>query len=328
MKTEFSASSHKPEHKTVRYAELLPRSGNSYKINLHAHSTVSDGYFTPEQLKDIYMAEGYSAVAFTDHRKCVPHVELTDSNFVALSGIELDYGVFKDLEDHTRVVHICAVSEDPTSDLAQLTNPLDINEINKDIARLKAEGYFVTVNHPVWSGMSTDDALALKGFDAMEIYNTVSVAFSSYTDDSAFYEYYLRARGRAVPIAADDCHFSDNGKPSYEYCKAFNVIKAPSLSYENITGALRSGATYASTGPLFEELWIENDVLHVRCSPVCGVHIHARFINGVCYHIEDTDCITETAFDISGMRDVSPYMWVQLRDSRGRKAWAMPYWFE
>ena len=31
--------------------EVLPRSGNLYKVNLHTHSTCSDGKFTPEQLK-------------------------------------------------------------------------------------------------------------------------------------------------------------------------------------------------------------------------------------------------------------------------------------
>ena len=217
MKNDFAASEQNPAHKVTKYVELLPRSGNSYKVNLHTHSTVSDGYFTPEQLKELYMSHGYSAVAFTDHRSCVPHNELTDKNFVALSGIEIDYANYHNINDHTRVVHICAISEKPIASIAQKTKPLDYNEIRKDIRRLRKEGFFVTVNHPVWSGMSTDDALAFDAFDAMEIYNTVSVVFSNYTDDSAFYEYYLRAGGRVVPIAADDCHFSIDDEPSYEY---------------------------------------------------------------------------------------------------------------
>ena len=61
--------------------ELLPRSGNFYKVNLHTHSTLSDGNFTPLELKDLYLSNGYDAIAFTDHRKCIPHLDLTDEKF-------------------------------------------------------------------------------------------------------------------------------------------------------------------------------------------------------------------------------------------------------
>jgi len=71
--------------------EILPQSGNWYKVNLHTHSDLSDGNFSPMELKKLYMAEGYDAVAFTDHRKCIPHIELTDETFVALTGTELDF---------------------------------------------------------------------------------------------------------------------------------------------------------------------------------------------------------------------------------------------
>ena len=52
---------------------LLPEEGNLYKANLHCHSTVSDGRFTPEELKRMYMERGYHAIAYTDHRVCAPH---------------------------------------------------------------------------------------------------------------------------------------------------------------------------------------------------------------------------------------------------------------
>ena len=35
--------------------DLLPRDRQFYKANLHCHSTVSDGKFTPEELKKQYM---------------------------------------------------------------------------------------------------------------------------------------------------------------------------------------------------------------------------------------------------------------------------------
>ena len=47
---------------------LLPEAGY-YKANLYCHTTLSDGEFTPEQIKAAYQEQGYSIVAFTDHRQ-------------------------------------------------------------------------------------------------------------------------------------------------------------------------------------------------------------------------------------------------------------------
>ena len=58
---------------------FLPESGY-FKANLHCHTTLSDGAFTPEEIKAAYKAQGYSIVAFTDHRKYVHHTELNDES--------------------------------------------------------------------------------------------------------------------------------------------------------------------------------------------------------------------------------------------------------
>ena len=63
---------------------FLPESGY-FKANLHCHTTLSDGAFTPEEIKAAYKAQGYSIVAFTDHRKYVHHTELNDESFLALA---------------------------------------------------------------------------------------------------------------------------------------------------------------------------------------------------------------------------------------------------
>ena len=307
---------------------ILPHDGKQYKVNLHTHSTVSDGKFTQEELKQLYTKHGYSAVAFTDHRNCVPHAQLTDESFVALTGLELDFGKMGNDGKPTSVVHINAIAKEPDTEYKCESMPFDPQLIDSTIKQLKNDFCFITVNHPVWSGMSTDDLLHFGGFDAIEVYNSVSVAFSNYSDDSAFYEYALRAGVHAVPVAADDCHFSSDGLPTAEYFKGFNMVIAKELSYTAITDALAHGACYASTGPLFEGIYIEGDILHVECSPASGVFAHGRHINCVSQKISDTDNITECELNVAHIRKASPYIWIQLRDTKGGKAWAMPYWFE
>lgn len=308
--------------------ELLPRSGNLYKVNLHTHSTYSDGKFTPAQLKEFYMSKGYDAVAFTDHRKCIPHCELTDENFVALTGIELDFNQTDENGRQIKVVHMNALASQPGKICEFDSMLLDYDLINETVADLKREGFFVTLNHPVWSNMSSLNIEKIHGFDAMEVCNSIALMFNNFSDDSALYEYFLRNDGRAIPIAADDCHrIYPDGTPFAEYAKSFVMLKANELSYQAILQALTTGACYASTGPRFENLWLEGDTLHVECSPVFGVFVHSKYLNKKAQRIEKTDSITHAAFDISHIREASPYFWVQLRDTNGQKAWATPYWF-
>ena len=51
---------------------VFPEVGNFYKANLHCHTTFSDGVLTPEQVKELYLANGYSIVAYTDHDNLLP----------------------------------------------------------------------------------------------------------------------------------------------------------------------------------------------------------------------------------------------------------------
>ena len=46
-----------------------PEQLNVYKANLHTHSSVSDGKFTPQEMIDKYSAAGYDVLSLTDHGK-------------------------------------------------------------------------------------------------------------------------------------------------------------------------------------------------------------------------------------------------------------------
>ena len=307
---------------------LLPREGRLYKLNLHAHSTISDGSFAPDRLKQMYMEQGYSGVAFTDHNVCIPHPELTDENFVALTGIEVAFASADESGYIRKMVHINAIARDSGKEMKIPPLPLDYDRINEVVAQLRKENCIVTLNHPVFSDMSTDDLLRIRGVDSIEVYNSIGVMFNNYSDDSAFFEYFLRAGGKADPVAADDCHmhFPDD-TPYLEYFQGFTVVKAPELNYDALIEGLDRGACYASTGPMFHNLWLDGDILHVECSPVCSVFVHGKYLSYKAVEAERTDCLTYSQIDISGLRAISPYIWVQLRDTNGRKAWARPYWF-
>ena len=170
--------------------------------------------------------------------------------------------------------------------------------------------------------------MAIKGADGMEVFNSIAVEFNNYSDDSSFYECFLRRGGRAIPIAADDTHkVYGDGSPFREYFKAATYLLADELSYDGLMGALKSGCCYASTGPRFYGMWLEGDLLYVECSPVVGVYAHGKCITVKNQDVRRTDCMTRAAINIAKIRESSPYVWVQLRDNDGRKAWSVPYFF-
>ena len=70
---------------------LFQSAGKFYKANLHNHTVVSDGRSTPEEIKALYLDQGYQIVAFTDHNILIDHCDLNDGEFLALTGTEYDY---------------------------------------------------------------------------------------------------------------------------------------------------------------------------------------------------------------------------------------------
>lgn len=67
---------------------IFPEHAKFYKANLHAHTTLSDGCLSPEEVKEAYRAKGYSVLAFTDHEALIDHADLCDDTFIALNGYE------------------------------------------------------------------------------------------------------------------------------------------------------------------------------------------------------------------------------------------------
>ena len=301
---------------------LLPEEGNLYKANLHCHSTVSDGRFTPEELKRMYMERGYHAIAYTDHRVCAPHTELSDENFVALSGVEIAFGV-----GTATSVHVCGIARDPNASLLIENNRDDsIEKINGGIERLKKEGYITTLNHPRWSGMSAETIAKVADVDNIEVLNGFELVQDGYGDSSAIYELELKRGRRVYPLATDDSHtmYEDHGA-GLEYFKGFTVLKAPRLGYDELIEALDTGAFYASTGPEFKNLWLEDGVLHVECSPVCGVYVHGKLYSHRAAVIDGEDSITVVDIPIGEKFKSSGYFFVQIVDKSGRRAWSIPY---
>ena len=77
---------------------LLKEKGNFYKANLHMHTNISDGQMSIEEVKEEYQKRGYSIIAYTDHELMMPHNELSDENFLALTSTEISINQRRDCD--------------------------------------------------------------------------------------------------------------------------------------------------------------------------------------------------------------------------------------
>lgn len=322
---------------------LISEQGNFYKVNLHCHSTISDGNLTVEQLKDIYKAQGYSAVAFTDHQVFLTHNDLTDDEFVALNGYEVDVSGGSIALGTMKTCHFCCVALDDKLEIQRIYYKgrhliknidganLDPNQdyricdyhpeyISELMEEARDNGFFVTYNHPAWSLETYEEYGHYHGMHAMEIVNFGCVVEGYEDHNERVYDEMLRSGERIYCIATDDNH-----NKTQDSFGGFTMIKADQLSYKDLTGALLKGDFYASEGPEIKELWYEDGQVHIRTSDAVKITYGAGRRKAKAVYPEGAEAITEASFNVVP-EDICFRLTVY--DKTGKKAYTNAYFID
>ena len=315
---------------------LISGKGRFYKANLHAHSTVSDGEKTPEELKAMYLAQGYSIVAFTDHNRFVTHNELSDERFLALNGVEESADEHTGVRWHDRCCDLNFIALSPDRVLHPLQKAGEVSgegayapfkarygtdDVNRMIRIGREQGFFVTHNHPTWSLETPDIYMGYTGMHAMEIFNKSSEVdgYNEYNPD--IYDLQLRAGKRLFCLATDDNHNRQPGTMHWDSFGGFTMIKAPSLRYEDVTKALVSGDFYCSRGPVLHALWLDtaDNSVHLTCEGVKKIVATrgGRRLRAVYAEEQGVEAITSAVFSIDPDDD---YFRFTLIDEKGLTA--------
>ena len=318
--------------------DLLKKNGPFFKANLHTHTTVSDGRMTPEERAGWYKDHGYSILSLTDHCKYRQYPELCTDDFLLVPGVEATKMYCQNPKNPKKRFHVCHINFWPKDPAAAEYEPepevYDIGAINAYIARMKKAGWLCSLNHPGWSYMTNEEVNQIRGVDAIEIYNHTSHIHSNNGYDPTYYEMYLKSGGRAFCTAADDAHsgFTPEGRP--EPCPDMGggwiMISMPRLGHREFADAFENGRFYASTGPEFKELYIdeERDVLVVECSPVRAIlakGVHTTLI-GRAFGYGDE--LTRAEIPLTAAREIEPFVRVELLRSDGGVAYSQPHYFE
>ena len=223
-----------------------------YRVNLHTHTTVTDGAKTPDEVIRLYRETGYDAIAITDHWVYHPQ-EKAENGLLIISGVEYDSRVADARDGHFHILGL-GMPYDPQIELSSTTQ--------QTIDLIKKAGGTVILAHPAWSLNSPAQIMALSGVDATEIYNSVSNVHMSRRPDSSLIVDMLGAQGCFFPLVADDdTHYYDG-----DQCYAWIMVEAEECTEEALLRAIREGRFYATQGPEVHA-WREGDEIVVRCSP-------------------------------------------------------------
>lgn len=260
------------------------------KANLHCHTTNSDGFFTPAEIKKIYMEHGYQVVAFTDHELIFDNSFLTDENFVAITASEYSINDTKQKNPtyyqgnefpfrDNEVIHLCMYSKNPHNTFQHAMSEEMLTDyfrgklgnrelkcdgftrvftkecIQKTIDLANENGFLVQFCHPNWSLNTRDTYKDLKGLWGFEILNYMTQLETGSEYCPNLYDDMIRIGHKYVCTMNDDNHnFDGSLEGSFG---GFNFIGVDEIKYENVLDAMEKGNIYCSSGPQIKSLYID-----------------------------------------------------------------------
>ncbi len=281
------------------YTDLFGKT--RYKVNLHTHTTLSDGRLSPEEALARYRSAGYDAVALTDHW----HYGLggDSDGLTVISGAEYNLGKSDCREG---VYHIVALgcSREPSVSLSMQPQAV--------IDAIHAADGVAVLAHPAWSLNTPQQMLQLRDVDATEIHNTVSGVHHSRRPDSSVLVDMIASSGRIYPLlATDDTHYYDN-----DDCVSFIMAEADGNSQKSILDAVRAGRFYASQGPEIH-LLRDGNGFTVRCTPVREIVFYSNFVWSP--RVFEGNGLTEASYT---PQNGECFIRAEVVDADGKHAWS------
>lgn len=294
----------------------FPEEGLWLKGNLHSHSTVSDGLFTPLEMARMYADHGYAFLSMTDHNVLVPHSELPEEEIILLTGLEHDIEYSADKCTH--VVGNCAAGKDKTDYLCKRYFADELTD-QQLVDMMRADGQFVSLAHPVWSRMEPEEILGLENLHAIEVFNNGTEHLCHGGNAEIWWDMLLRHGKKVFATAVDDVHVAD------DLFGGWIQVKAARRSREAILDAVFSGAYYASTGPVIHDFGMDGLNVYVECSPCREIHFVTYPPRGKSVFAEEGKPLTSAAHTLTGRE---AYVRVVCVDNDGRSAWTNPIFFD
>jgi len=294
-----------------------------YKGNLHTHTLNSDGDSTPSEVAAWYREHRYDFLVLSDHNyltevEALNAVHGGKERFLLIPGEEVT--------DHfgDKPVHLNAYNPVRLVDPAHGTSLLETVQRNVD-AILAAKG-LPSLNHPNFGwAISSRELAAVRGLSLFEVYNghpmVNNAGGGGFESLEEMWDAVLTAGRRMYGIAVDDAHhFKRFGRELSNPGRGWIMVRAESLSRENLMQALEAGDFYASTGVELEEVSPTASGLRVRIKPVDGMKYTTYFVGAGGEVLAKV--FEETAS--YRFRGDEKYVRARIQASSGDTAWTQP----
>ena len=302
--------------------DLFSPAGRLYRGNLHGHCTHSDGLNDAAEVVRLYQEAGYDFTCLSDHywsdkRYCADSIfdgsSLDRADFITIISAELHCP--GKLYDQDNLWHILANGLPLDFPMATKT------ETGPQLVRRAVDaGAFVTMPHPEWYSLTTEEArsLAQAGAHGVEIYNHASAIGAGRGGGVATIDQLANEGFRSLITATDDSH-----QVPHDAFGGWVMVAADSLTATAIIAALKDGRFYASCGPDFSSIRREESRIHISCSPVSRVTLAA---GGHRAFSQSGNGLTEVAIDLDNI----DFDWfrIELTDAGGRHAWSNIFWLD
>ena len=276
-----------------------------YKGNTHAHSTQSDGRLSPEAVFATYRSAGYDFLALTDHWHLTDEQEYR--GMLVIPGVEYDFAF------STQVLHLVCLYR-RAGDARGISRGMPHQAV---IGHVNRVGGVVIAAHPAWSLNTPAFLASLDGVEISEVYNTMSdEPFNGPRGNAESLLDVAAANGKYFRlVAADDAHLYQG-----EQCFSWVMVQAAALSTPAILEALRAGRFYATQGPAFHSISVEDGLITVETSPVSRICFCSNL-----YWVDDR-CRRGRGLtrEVYRIHPNERFVRIRITDPDGKIAWSSP----
>ena len=291
--------------------------GRWFRGVFHCHTTNSDGTRSVESAMGWYAERGYDFVSITDHNQLTPAPRRRKDGPLAVPGTEVDVGQSRLGTSY----HLVGIGLREMIDLPREVAARHGLAPQAVVRALRQAGAVVFVAHPYWSGLVVDDLLALDGVAGIEVFNAntevdIGKGYSGVHWDDCL------SRGKLLfGVANDDAHWR-----LQDFGQAWTMLRAEALTPESVVEGLQSGAFYASTGAVLEDVAFNGAAITVRVGAPGASEVRFKCDHRWGYRVVADGAPLETV--TYAVRGHEKYVRLEVATPSGQRAWTNPLFLE
>jgi len=319
---------------------------NWYKGNLHCHSNCSDGQLPPDKVGEYYHSLGFDFLGISDHNQYTPTSDWNKANnilaipaceytgadccHVVCVGVEETVAPNSNSDDYWAR---CTPSETLIENAQDNAFKKRVLILQDGIDKISTAGGIAIIAHPFWNWTyDYEEVLELKNCTHFELCNagpdcnSIPIFGKSYPDE--MWDKLLSKNYRIFGVANDDAHvYLEDYKPRAPLGgRGWNVVRANSLTLDNVLNALKKGHFYASTGVDIKDYTVTQENIKITINLQQNERVQIDFIGKDGEILQSS--ISESDSAQYNFKGDELYVRCRIGSTAGLWAWTQPIFMD